>query len=114
MFTFQDVAKPSRVSATARTVSRAILLAGLALPLMPIVQNGLASDAPPSQVRTAPPGDGMGQPVTDALGGMRFGLSPVDLALYRRAFAAIDGSDWATVDGTLPHIQDRRLIGHIQ
>jgi soluble lytic murein transglycosylase-like protein len=114
MFTFQDVAKPSQASAAARTVSRAILLAGLAFPLVPIVQNGLASDAPPALVRTAPPGDGMAQPVADALGGMRFGLSPVDLALYRRAFAAVDSSDWATVDGTLPHIQDRRLIGHIQ
>ena len=56
----------------------------------------------------------MGQPIADALAGMRFGLSSADLALYRRAFTAIDSSDWATVDGTLPHIQDRRLIGHIQ
>jgi soluble lytic murein transglycosylase-like protein len=114
MFTFQDAAKPSRASSAARTVSRAVLLAGLALPFVPFVQNGLASDAPPPQVRATPPGDGMGRPMTDAMAGMRFGLSPVDLTLYRRAFAAIDGSDWATVDGTIPHIQDRRLIGHIQ
>ena len=114
MFTFQDVGKPSRASSTARTVSRAIVLAGLTLPFMPFVQNGLASDAPPVLVQPTPPGDGMGQPMTDAMVGMRYGLSQRDLALYRRAFAAIDGSDWATVDGTIPHIQDRRLIGHIQ
>jgi soluble lytic murein transglycosylase-like protein len=114
MFTFKDAAKPSRVSAAARTVSRAMLLAGLSLPVVPMVQTGLASDAPPPQLQPAPPGDGMGRPITDALAGMRFGLSPADLALYRRAFAAIDGSDWAAVDRVLPHIQDRRLIGHIQ
>jgi tetratricopeptide (TPR) repeat protein len=34
--------------------------------------------------------------------------------LYRRVFAAIDESDWATVDATLPHIEDRRLIGHVR
>src|ERR1700679_2711672 len=114
MFTFQDAAKPSRASSAARTVSRAILLAGLALPLAPLVQTGWPPDAPPPQAQAVPPGVGMGQPVTDAMAGMRFGLSPTDLSLYRRAFAAIDGSDWATVDATISHIQDRRLIGHIE
>jgi soluble lytic murein transglycosylase-like protein len=114
MFTFQDAAKPSRASSAARTVSRAVLLAGLALPFAPLVQNGLASDAPPPRVQAVLPGDGMGGPVTDAMAGMRYGLGQTDLMLYRRAFAAIDAADWATVDGTIPHIQDRRLIGHIQ
>jgi soluble lytic murein transglycosylase-like protein len=114
MFTFQDAAKPSRATTAVRRLSRAILLTGLTLPFVPFVQNGLASDAPPAQSQPAPPGDGLGQPIADAMVGMRYGLSPVDLALYRRAFAAIDSLDWKTVDGTIPHIQDRRLIGHIQ
>ncbi|HEX4505983.1 MAG TPA: lytic transglycosylase domain-containing protein [Alphaproteobacteria bacterium] len=52
--------------------------------------------------------------MTDAMAGMRYGLSRRDLMLYRRVFAAIDESDWATVDATLPHIEDRRLIGHVR
>jgi soluble lytic murein transglycosylase-like protein len=52
--------------------------------------------------------------MTDAMAGMRYGLSQRDLMLYRRAFAAVANSDWATVDATLPHIQDRRLVGHIR
>jgi len=52
--------------------------------------------------------------MTDAMAGMRYGLTQHDLMLYRRAFAAVENSDWATVDATLPHIQDRRLVGHIR
>src|SRR5215469_2342109 len=109
MFTFRDVGGPSRAPSTARRISRAILLAGLTLPLVPFVQRGLASDAPPAQIEPAPPGQGLGQAMTDAMAGMHYGLGERDLMLYRRAFAAIETSDWATVDGTLPHIQDRRL-----
>lgn len=114
MFTFQDAAKPSRAFPAARTVSRAILLAGLALPLAAFVQIHSASDAAPAVSVPPPiPGEGLGRPLTDAMAGMRYGLASSDLALYRRAFAAIDGSDWAMLDATLPHIQDRRLVGHI-
>jgi soluble lytic murein transglycosylase-like protein len=114
MFTFRDAGKPSRAASAARRFSRAILLAGLSLPLVPIVQNGLASDAPPAQAEPAPPGQELGRTMADAMAGMHFGLSPRDLMLYRRAFAAIENSDWATVDETLPHIQDRRLVGHLR
>jgi soluble lytic murein transglycosylase-like protein len=62
----------------------------------------------------APAGQGLGQEITDAIAGMRYGLNRRDLMLYRRVFAAIDESDWATVDATLPHIQDRRLVGHVR
>jgi soluble lytic murein transglycosylase len=114
MFTFRDAGKPSRVPSAARRISRAVLLAGLTLPFVPFVQNGLASDAPPAQAEPAPPGQGLGQEMTDAIAGMRYGLSQRDLMLYRRTYAAIDASDWATVDATLPHIQDRRLVGHVR
>ncbi len=114
MFTFRDAGKPSQAPAAARRISRALLLAGLTLPLVPFVQNGLASDAPPAQVEPAPAGQGLGQAMTDAMAGMRYGLSQRDLMLYRRAFSAIETADWATVDATLPHIQDRRLVGHIR
>ena len=114
MFTFMDTARPQRVSSAARTVSRAILLAGLTLPLMPFIQNRSVSDAAPVALQPAPPpGDGMGQAMTDSLAGMRYGLAANDLALYRRAFVALDTGDWATVDAAIPHIQDRRLIGHL-
>jgi len=114
MFTFRDAGQPSRVPSAARRISRAILLAGLALPFVPFVQNGLASDAPPAQVEPAPAGQGLGREMTDAMAGMRYGLTQHDLTLYRRAFAAVENSDWTTVDATLPHIQDRRLVGHIR
>ena len=114
MFTFRDAGQPSRVPSAARRISRAILLAGLALPFVPFVQNGLASDAPPAQAEPAPAGQGLGREMTDAMAGMRYGLTQHDLMLYRRAFAAVENSDWATVDATLPHIQDRRLVGHIR
>lgn len=114
MFTFRDAGKPSQASSAARRFSRAILLAGLTLPFVPFVQNGLASDAPPARVEPAPAGQGLGRAMTDAMAGMRYGLSRRDLMLYRQAFAALDDSDWATIDATLPHIQDRRLAGHLR
>ena len=61
MFTFRDAGQPSRVPSAARRISRAILLAGLALPFVPFVQNGLASDAPPAQAEPAPAGQGLGR-----------------------------------------------------
>ena len=114
MFTFRDAGVPSPAQSAARRISRAILLAGLTLPFVPFVQNGLASDAPPALAKPAPAGQGLGQEMTDAIAGMRYALSQRDLMLYRRVFSAIDDSDWATVDATVPHIQDRRLIGHVR
>jgi soluble lytic murein transglycosylase-like protein len=117
MFTFQDAAGPSRAFTAARTVSRAMRLAGLALPLVLFVQNRPTTDiAPaigPAIAAPAPAGAGLERPLADALAGMRYGLASTDLDLYRRIFAAIDSSDWATVDLALPHIHDRRLVGHI-
>jgi soluble lytic murein transglycosylase-like protein len=114
MFTFRDAGQPSRAPSAARHISRAILLAGLALPFVPFAQNGFASDAPPAMAEPAPPGQGLGLEMTDAMAGMHYGLNRRDLMLYRRVFAAIDESDWATVDATLPYIEDRRLIGHVR
>src|ERR1700761_4427873 len=114
MFPSRDAGAPSRAPSAARSISRAILLAGLTLPFVPFVQNGLASDAPPAMAEPAPAGQGLGQEMTDAIAGMHYGLNRRDLMLYRRVFAAIDESDWTTVDATLPHLQDRRLIGHVR
>jgi soluble lytic murein transglycosylase-like protein len=55
----------------------------------------------------------MGKMLSEALTGMRYGLAPGDLDMYRRAFAAADSVDWATLEGTIPYIADRRLLGHI-
>jgi soluble lytic murein transglycosylase-like protein len=64
--------------------------------------------------KPAPAGQELGQEMADAIAGMRYALSQRDLMLYRRVFSAIDNSDWATVDATVPHIQDRRLVGHVR
>ncbi len=114
MFTFLDTGRSARTKSAARTVSRAILLAGLTLPFVLIAQNHLSTEPAPAAVQPGiTPGTGVSRLLTDALAGMRYGLSPGDLERYRRAFAAADASDWAAVEATALKIEDRRLVGHV-
>jgi soluble lytic murein transglycosylase len=114
MFTLQDTDKPSPAPSAARHLSRAIILAGLMLPLVLYAQNCESSGALPivAQGSTAPV-PGISHLLADALAGMRYGLNPRDLDLYHRAFAAVDSADWAKVESTALHIEDRRLVGHV-
>jgi soluble lytic murein transglycosylase len=114
MFTFKETDRPSPARSVARVLTRAILLAGLTLPLILIAQNRVAKDVMPAMTepRAAPVAD-MGRLLSGALAGMRYGLSPVDRDLYRRAFSAIDTGDWVAVEAAALHIQDRRLLGHV-
>jgi soluble lytic murein transglycosylase-like protein len=118
MFTLKDTDRPSLAPSAVRGLTRAVLLAGIALPLILFTQSRMARDIPPAipQPIAAPAADpvaDMGKLLTDALAGMRYGLAPADLDLYRRAFSAIDSLDWGIVEATVPHIQDRRLLGHL-
>jgi soluble lytic murein transglycosylase len=114
MFTLKDTDRPSWAPSAARVVTRAVLLAGITLPLVLFTQNRVVKDSPqvaPKPI-TAPIAD-MGHLLTGALTGMRYGLTPVDLDLYRRAFSAADTADWTALDAAVPAIQDRRLLGHV-
>ena len=114
MFTFKDTDSPSPAPSAARVVTRAILLAGLTLPLVLIAQNRVARDAPTAVARPQPgPIADMGHLLNTALTGMRYGLAPIDLDLYRRAFSAIDAGDWSAAEAAALHVEDRRLLGHV-
>lgn len=114
MFTLQDTDRPSRAPSAARVLTRALLLAGLTLPLALCNQGHAANEvlAAITQPAAAPIAD-MGPLLTAALTGMRYGLAPGDLDLYRRAFSAADASDWGALEATALHIQDCRLLGHV-
>ncbi len=114
MFISKDTDRPSWAPSAARVLTRAVLLAGLTVPLVLYTESHVAKDAPsvPAKPVVAQISD-MGRLLTSALTGMRYGLAPGDLDLYRRVFAATDASDWAALETAIPHIQDRRLLGHV-
>jgi soluble lytic murein transglycosylase len=113
MFTFLGTGRPSAAASAGHFRARAILLAGLSLPLLfphraqaPIIF-GLAAPAMEPLAL-----DSNDRALTQALAEMRYRLDPKDLNRYRRLFAAIGRADWQTADWLTAQIQDRRLVGH--
>lgn len=114
MVTFLETDRPSRARSAARALTRTVLLAGLALPAVLYTQTRMATEVTPSVLQPAiTPGEGATRLLTEALAGMRYGLTPEDLERYRRAFAAVDASDWKALDAMVTQVQDRRLVGHV-
>ena len=114
MFTFLETDGPLLARSAARALTRTVLLAGLTLPLVLYTQSQMTTDAAPTVLQpTITPGPGVSRLLTDALAGMRYGLSPGDLERYRRAFAAADTSDWQAMKTIVLQLEDRRLVGHV-
>lgn len=119
MDTLTNKERSPSTGSRARSLSRSLLIAGLAAPLVFYAHNFPTSDAatlvqlPYLEGASAPPPDEIG-PLPVALADMNYGLRPADVQSYRRIFAAIGRSDWATVDRLSATVGDRRLIGHIQ
>jgi soluble lytic murein transglycosylase len=103
---------PSTTSA-ARIALRAVLLAGLTIPLILLAHRELASD--PAPITEPPPeaDSAMSPLLTQALADMRYGLKHTEIENYRRLFAAADHRDWDQVQAISGAIDDRRLIGHV-
>jgi len=112
MFTFLGKDHPETVRSNARRLMRAALLAGLATPLIFVAHARLEADKPRVIESVAAP-VAPATPLSDAMAGMRYGLSAADLDRYRHAFSAADNADWQSLATWSSYIQDRRLVGHL-